>query len=83
MSDRELLPCPWCGGAVDDVVTQGSTFRWRVVQGCCTNGPEVRYNTFSPDIEAAELDARNRAIKAWNTRAALAGDRGAGHADQA
>jgi len=71
-TDRELLPCPWCGGKVKGTVVEGSTFRWRCVVGCCTDGPEVRHDTLANDQAAAEIDSRDRAITAWNTRAAAA-----------
>jgi hypothetical protein len=64
----ELLPCPFCGGKPVPAVVEGSTFRWRAVQGCCTNGPEVRHDTMAVDQEAAELDSERRAIEAWNRR---------------
>jgi hypothetical protein len=69
-ADKELLPCPWCGQPLTEAnVVQGSTFRWRVVDGCCTEGPEVRHDTMAADQAAAEADSRARAIEAWNTRA--------------
>lgn len=65
-----LLPCPWCGDEMGKpAVIEGSTFRWRVVAGCCTNGPEVRHDTLSDDQAAAEADSTRRAIEAWNRRA--------------
>lgn len=68
----KLLPCPWCGGTLKDgVVLEGDTFRWRRVQGCCTDGPEVRIDTLSDDRELAEQQAKEQAYDAWNTRAAL------------
>lgn len=69
-----LLPCPWCGDPLASVsVIEGSTFRWRRVQGCCTDGPEVHHDTKSDDQQAAEVDSHRRAIEAWNTRAAPPG----------
>lgn len=66
----ELLPCPWCGEAQSVVrVSEGSTFRWRKVDGCCADGPEVRHDTMADDQAAAEADSHRRAIEAWNTRA--------------
>ena len=67
----ELLPCPWCGRAYDGepVVSEGSTFRWRKVEGCCTDGPEVRHDTLTHDQVAAEVESTAAAITAWNTRA--------------
>lgn len=65
-----LLPCPWCGEELTAVrVSEGSTFRWRKVDGCCTDGPEVRHDTMADDQAAAEIDSTSRAIAAWNTRA--------------
>ena len=64
-----LLPCPWCGADPNPAVIEGSTFRWRMVTGCCTDGPEVRHDTLAANQQAAEVDSRLRAIAAWNTRA--------------
>lgn len=70
IGNAELLPCPWCGQALagPPTVRETSTFRWRAVNGCCTDGPEVRHDTMADDQAAAELDSRRRAIEAWNTR---------------
>ena len=66
-----LLPCPFCGGYLKySTVVEGSTYRWRRVQGCCTDGPEVRHETMARDQQAAEADSQRRAIEAWNTRSA-------------
>lgn len=71
MSEK-LMPCPWCGGEMDVVsVIEGSTFRWRMVSGCCTDGPEVRHHTLAEDQAAAEAQSRAAAIAAWNTRAPI------------
>lgn len=73
MSDptEKLLPCPWCGHNIETItVIEGSTFRWRQVSGCCTDGPEVRHATMDHDQQHAEADSRARAILAWNTRSA-------------
>jgi hypothetical protein len=65
----ELAPCPWCGDELAGVsVSEGSTFRWRKVDGCCADGPEVRHDTMADDQAAAEVDSRARAIAAWNRR---------------
>lgn len=68
--DKTLLPCPWCGKEMEGPisVSEGSTFRWRKVDGCCTDGPEIRHNTLADDQEAAEIKSRADAIAAWNTR---------------
>ena len=69
-SNVKLLPCPWCGEALASVsVSEGSTFRWRKVGGCCADGPEVRHDTMADDQVAAEVESRAKAITAWNTRA--------------
>jgi len=69
---EKLMPCPWCGGEMDAVaVIEGSTFRLRMVSGCCTDGPEVRHDTFAEDQAAAETQSRAAAIAAWNTRAPI------------
>lgn len=66
---QELKPCPWCGEKLTSVsVSEGSTFRWRKVDGCCTDGPEVRHDTMADDQAAAEIDSTRRAIAAWNHR---------------
>lgn len=64
----ELLPCPWCGGRIVESVSEGTTFRWRKVDGCCADGPEVRHDTMADDQAAAEMDSHSRAIDAWNER---------------
>jgi hypothetical protein len=69
-AEVELLPCPWCGEKLARVsVSEGSTFRWRKVDGCCTDGPEVRHDTMADDQAAAEAESRAAAIAAWNRRA--------------
>jgi hypothetical protein len=64
-----LDACPWCGQKMERaIVSEGSTFRWRKVDGCCADGPEIRHDTMADDQEAAEVDSRRRAIEAWNDR---------------
>ena len=66
----ELKPCPWCGDSLKvGRVVEGDTFRWRRVQGCCADGPEVRHDTLAENQAAAHEDSEHRAIEAWNTRA--------------
>jgi hypothetical protein len=73
-AERELLPCPWCGNAMGEAhISHGSTFRWRKVNGCCSDGPEVRHDTLAKDQSEADIDSRRRAIEAWNTRAHASG----------
>ena len=76
MTDASAIkPCPWCGESLKEArVIEGSTFRWRALQGCCTDGPEVRHDTMADDQAAAEEDSTKRAIEAWNTRAGDAND---------
>ena len=70
---NNLLKCPWCGEEMAGcTVSEGSTFRWRKVDGCCTDGPEVRHDTMADDQKAAEVDSTARAIAAWNTRTQVA-----------
>ncbi|HFF6210413.1 TPA: hypothetical protein ACGCHH_000325 [Stenotrophomonas maltophilia] len=70
MTVAKLKPCPWCGGALQEArVVEGDTFRWRKLQGCCTDGPEVHIDTLADDRVAAEERAAQAAIDAWNTRA--------------
>ena len=64
---EELKPCPWCGGTPSGAVIHGSTFRWRRVEGCCVDGPEVRHVP-TTDGTDAEADSRRRAIASWNDR---------------
>ena len=65
----ELKPCPWCGDSLKvGRVVEGDTFRWRRVQGCCADGPEVRHDTLAENQAAAHEDSERRAIEAWNTR---------------
>lgn len=69
-TECDLLPCPWCGEELREAsVSEGSTFRWRKVDGCCADGPEVRHNTMADDQAAAEVESRQKAIAAWNRRA--------------
>jgi hypothetical protein len=76
---EKLEPCPWCGERLASLtVSEGSTFRWRKVDGCCTDGPEIRHDTMADDQAAAEIDSTQRAITAWNTRPALLRDAGDG-----
>lgn len=70
MTVAKLKPCPWCGEALQEArVVDGDTFRWRKLQGCCTDGPEVHIDTLADDRVAAEERAAQAAIDAWNTRA--------------
>lgn len=76
---EHAAPCPWCGGVLAAItVIEGSTFRWRAVQGCCAAGPEVRHDTLADDQVGAEADSRRRAIEAWNERAVPAEQPGNG-----
>lgn len=70
-----LLPCPFCGGTNGDVV-EASTFRWRAWHcECGITGPEARIQTAGEGThEEWEAVARQEAIEAWNTRAALRGE---------
>jgi hypothetical protein len=67
---NDLAPCPWCGMELtgEPHVREGSTFRWRLLSGCCTDGPEIRHDTMADDQAAAEVDSTQRAIDAWNQR---------------
>lgn len=67
----EPLPCPFCGH-VGVTHSEGSTFRWLVTEcnGCGAQCEEERIDTLSPDRGAAIEQAKEAAIKAWNTRAA-------------
>ena len=59
---EELKPCPWCGGTPSGAVIHGSTFRWRRVEGCCVDGPEVRHVPTRDTYDAA-VDAAREATK--------------------
>ena len=68
----EPLPCPFCGH-VGVTHNEGSTFRWLTTM-CITCGAqcgEERIDTLSKDQGAAIEQAKEAAIKTWNTRAAL------------
>ncbi|HHA2702384.1 TPA: Lar family restriction alleviation protein [Stenotrophomonas maltophilia] len=70
MTVAKLKPCPWCGGVLQEArVVEGDTFRWRKLQGCCTDGPEIHIDTLADDRVGAEERAAQAAIDAWNTRA--------------
>jgi hypothetical protein len=69
---QDALPCPFCG-AVGLEFGQGSTFRWITAEcaGCGATTGETRIQTFGEGTREEWLtDARQDAIKAWNTRAA-------------
>ena len=67
----EPLPCPFCGH-VGVTHSEGSTFRWLVTEcnGCGAQCGEERINTMTMERSAAIEQAKEAAIKAWNTRAA-------------
>jgi Lar family restriction alleviation protein len=74
--DREtkqstLMPCPFCGHS-DVVMTQGDTFRWRLVtcNYCSARGPDVRIQTSGGGTtDEWERKAYDDAIASWNQRA--------------
>lgn len=66
----EVMPCPFCG-AHDVAVTEGETFRWRlVICNCCgARGPDVRIQTAgSGTKEDWERNAYAGAMAEWNKR---------------
>ena len=67
----EPLPCPFCGH-VGLSHNEGSTFRWLSTEcnGCGAQCGEERINTMTMERSAAIEQAKEAAIKAWNTRAA-------------
>ena len=56
MSDRELLPCPFCGSFLLEVVSNGHDSEFVECQDCGASGP-------------ADVDY-SAASEAWNRRAA-------------
>jgi hypothetical protein len=66
------LPCPFCGH-VGLSHNEGSTFRWLTTEcnGCGAQCGEERIDTLSKDQGTAIEQAKEAAIKTWNTRAAL------------
>ena len=68
----EPLPCPFCGH-VGVTHSEGSTFRWMVTEcdRCGAQCGEERINTMTMERSAAIEQAKEAAIKTWNTRAAL------------
>ena len=68
----EPLPCPFCGH-VGVTHNEGSTFRWLTTEcnGCGAQCGEERINTMTMERSAAIEQAKEAAIKTWNTRAAL------------
>ena len=67
----EPLPCPFCGH-VGVTHHEGSTFRWMVTEcdRCGAQCGEERINTMTMERSAAMEQAKEAAIKTWNTRAA-------------
>ena len=67
----EPLPCPFCGH-VGLSHSEGSTFRWLTTEcnGCGAQCGEERINTMTMERSAAIEQAKEAAIKTWNTRAA-------------
>lgn len=68
----EPLPCPFCGH-VGLSHREGSTFRWLSTEcnGCGAQCGEERINTMTMERSAAVEQAKEAAIKTWNTRVAL------------
>ena len=65
----EPLPCPFCGH-VGVTHNEGSTFRWMTTEcnGCGAQCGEERIDTLSKDQGTAIEQAKEAAIKTWNTR---------------
>lgn len=65
----EPLPCPFCGH-VGLSQSEGSTFRWLSTEcnGCGAQCGEERINTMTMERGAAIEQAKEAAIKTWNTR---------------
>ena len=66
----EPLPCPFCGGTEVEIM-DGSTFRWvfAACQDCGAGCGEVRVQTTGKPRDEALVEAGQRAIAEWNTRA--------------
>ncbi len=64
-----LLPCPFCGKKLEDLsMTDGSTFRWIEVHGCCGWTNEIRRaNSYHENMFIQEH--ADEAAAQWNTRA--------------
>ena len=62
--NRALKPCP-CGKPVERLyMTEGSTFRWRYVEGCgCGWMIETRIDTMRPKDSAVDYQ---ECVEAWN-----------------
>ena len=69
MSERELKPCPFCGG--EATVTYGPTGPvHRAAHAGCLNGCKMRFTVWSKDdSDAEDPKAIFEAIDAWNRRA--------------
>ena len=67
MTDKEPLPCPFCG-ETSVTVHEASTFRWVVAEcdHCGAQGPEARRDTTKAWPNEAEDTPK--AIAEWNTR---------------
>ena len=67
MTDKEPLPCPFCGES-SVTVHEASTFRWVVAEcdHCGAQGPEARRDTTKAWPNEAEDTPK--AIAEWNTR---------------
>ena len=65
----ERLPCPFCGH-VGLSHYEGLTFRWLTTEcnGCGAQCGEERINTMTMERSAAIEQAKEAAIKTWNTR---------------
>ena len=71
MTATEPLPCPFCGHTGVNV-HETSTFRWRVAEcnNCGAQCGEVRVQTTGEGTqEEWERQAKEDALKEWNTRA--------------
>lgn len=77
MSGEKLLPCPFCGGEAklyDDYSSERDERRWQVWH-VCDNGPEGESAGYGlachTSIDMPWFKSREKAIEAWNTRAAV------------
>lgn len=68
MANKELLPCPFCGGEAEfGVVPRGHDIMsmYVVCAKCSARGEPFKYDYWQ---HKRKLEQREKAIKAWNTR---------------
>lgn len=66
MTDRELLPCPFCGGKKSFVERADYTSCYVHCDGCGTHGPIGEDCT---EDYSEEVPGQEQAVELWNRRA--------------